>query len=78
MFGEYEVCHFSIVDPTSYDERLLKYWEAYPDKKPDVIVVDCWYGELQEDENSWIMQYIQNDFGYKEAIDGRYVRFYKK
>ncbi len=78
MFGEYEVCHFSIVDPTSYDERLLKYWEAYPDKKPDVIVVDCWYGELQEDENNWIMQYIQNDFGYKEAIDGRYVRFYKK
>lgn len=35
MFGEYKVCHFSIVDPTFYDERLLKYWEKYPDKKPD-------------------------------------------
>ena len=22
MFGDYKVCHFSIVDPTSYDERL--------------------------------------------------------
>ena len=78
MFEDYEVCHFSIVDPTSYDERLLTYWELYPSKKPDVIVVDCWYGELKEDPDNWIMKYIENDFGYSEVIDGKYVRFYKK
>ena len=78
MFGDYEVCHFSIVDPTSYDERLLKYWELYPEKKPDVIVVDCWYGQLMEDPDNWIMQYIENDFGYEESVDGKYVRFYKR
>jgi hypothetical protein len=78
MFEDYEVCHFSIVDPTSYDERLLTYWELYPSKKPDVIVVDCWYGELKEDPGNWIMKYIENDFGYSEVIDGKYVRFYKK
>ena len=78
MFGDYEVCHFSIVDPTSYDERLLEYWELYPEKKPDVIVVDCWYGQLMENPDNWIMQYIENDFGYSECIDGKYVRFYKR
>jgi len=78
MFGDYKVCHFSIVDPTSYDERLLTYWELYPDKKPDVIVVDCWYGQLMEDPDNWIMKYIENDFGYSECIDGKYVRFYKR
>lgn len=76
MFRDLQVSHFSIVDPTSYDERLLTYWELYPEKRPDVIVVDCWYGQLMEDENNWIMQYIEKDFGYRTVEDGRYVRFY--
>lgn len=78
MAADAKVSHFSIVDPTSYDERLLTYWELYPEKKPDVIVVDCWYGNLMENPDSWIMQYIENDFHYSEVIDGEYVRFYKK
>lgn len=78
MFGGNQVAHYSIVDPTAYDERLLAYWELYPAKEPDVIVVDCWYGELKEDPSNWIMQYIENDFGYKSVTDGRYVRFYRR
>ena len=78
LFRDLSVSHFSIVDPTSYDERLLTYWELYPEKKPDVIVVDCWYGELIEPEESWIMQYIENEFDYSSVHDGRYVRFYRK
>lgn len=78
LFDDYEVCHYSVVDPTSYDERLLTYWEKYPEKRPDVIVVDCWYGELMEPEDSWIMRYIENDFGYTQVQDGDYVRFYRR
>jgi len=78
LFRDLSVSHFSIVDPTSYDERLLTYWELYPEKKPEVIVVDCWYGGLIEPEESWIMQYIENEFGYSSVHDGRYVRFYRK
>ncbi len=78
LFTGAKICHFSIVDPTSYDERLLTYWELYPEKKPNVIVVDCWYGELKEDPENWIMRYIENDFGYTSVSDGKYVRFYRK
>lgn len=78
LFKENEICHFSIVDPTSYDERLLKYWELYPEKQPDVIVVDCWYGQLMEEPDNWIMNYIENDFGYTSVTDGSYVRFYRR
>lgn len=78
LFDDYEVCHYSVVDPTSYDQRLLEYWEQYPDKKPDVIVVDCWYGELQEPRDNWIMRYIEDGFGYTAVQDGDYVRFYRK
>ena len=76
LFRNLSISHFSIVDPTSYDERLLTYWELYPEKVPDVIVVDCWYGQLMEPADNWIMQYIENDFGYTRVEDGRYVRFY--
>ncbi len=78
MFRNSEICHYSIVDPTAYDERLVEYWEMYPEKAPDVIVVDCWYGELMEPADNYIMRYVEEQFGYSEAIDGRYVRFYKK
>ncbi len=49
-----------------------------PGEKPDVIVVDCWYGGLKGPPDSWIMQYIENEFGYSTVIDNAYVRFYRK
>ena len=77
-FKNAEVCHYSIVDPTAYDERLLTYWSYYPEKEPDIIVIDCWFGNMLFAEDSWIVQYIENDFGYTEVIEGDYVRIYKK
>lgn len=78
LFQDVDICHFSVVDPTTYDQRLADYWQQYPEKEPNVIVVDCWYGELKEAPESWIMQYIENEFGYTSVEDGKYVRFYRK
>ncbi len=77
-FKNAEVCHYSIVDPTAYDERLLTYWSYYPEKEPDIIVIDCWFGNMLFAKDSWIVKYIENDFGYTEVIEGDYVRIYKK
>ncbi len=77
-FKNAEVCHYSIVDPTAYDERLLNYWSYYPEKKPDIIVIDCWFGNMLFTPDSWIVKYIENNFGYTEVIEGDYVRIYKK
>lgn len=73
-----EVCHYSVVNPTAYDTRLLTYWSYYPEKMPDIIVIDCWFGNMLFEEDSWIVQYIENDFHYTEMIQGDYVRIYKK
>lgn len=77
-FKDVDICHYSIVDPTAYDERLLMYWDLYPDKKPNVIIVDCWYGRLMEDPDSYIMKYIENEFGYSSVTDGKYIRIYRQ
>lgn len=78
LFKNVEISHFSVVNPTAYDERLLEYWELYPEKMPNVIIVDCWYGQLMTDPNGWMMQYIENDFGYSQVNDGRYIRIFRK
>jgi len=78
LFKDVEISHFSIVNPTAYDERLLEYWELYPEKYPNVIIVDCWYGQLMTDPDGWLMQYIENEFGYTQVNDGRYIRVYRK
>ena len=78
LFKDVTISHFSIVNPTAYDERLIDYWKMFPEKEPNVIIVDCWYGELMTDPDSYIMKYIENDFGYTQVNDGRYIRIYRK
>lgn len=67
----------TICTPT-YDERLLQYWEQNPDRYPTVVAVDCWFGHLNVDEDSWIMQWIYEEFGADSYEDGAYLRYYRK
>ena len=78
LFKDVEICHFSTQPASPYDEMLLEYWETHPEKVPDVIIVDCWYGQLMTAEDGWMMHYIENDFGYTQVNDGRYIRIFRK
>ena len=68
--------HSTMCNPT-YNETMLEYWKLNPEKYPDVIVVDCWYGDLRIDEDSWIMQWILSEYQPSSYIDGSYYRFYR-
>ena len=78
LFKDVEISHYSIVNPTAYDERLLAYWEKFPEKAPNVIIVDDWYGQLMTDPDGWLMQYAEGAFGYTSMEEGRYIRIYRK
>lgn len=78
LFKDVDISHFSVVNPTAYDERLLEYWTLYPQKAPNVIIVDCWYGGLMTNPENWVMQYVENEFGYTQVNDGKYIRIYRK
>ena len=78
LFQDVEISHYSIVNPTAYDERLLAYWEMFPEKRPNVIIVDDWYGQLMTDPAGWLMRYAEGDFGYTSVEQGRYIRIYRK
>ena len=76
MYQDVNIGSCTTICTPSFDENLLDYWERNPDKYPDVIAVMCWYGELQWDQESWIMHWIENEFGATQVIDGKYFRYY--
>ncbi|MCR5031435.1 MAG: hypothetical protein K6A92_01085 [Lachnospiraceae bacterium] len=78
MFSNVEIADCAVNNPYEYNKRLLDYWSLHPEKYPNVIAVDCWYGEELIDPDEWIMEYIRNDYGYTEVQDGAYLRYYRK
>lgn len=76
MYQDVNIASSTTICTPSFDENLLVYWERNPEKYPDVIAVQCWYGELKWDQDSWIMHWIENEFGATQVIDGSYFRYY--
>lgn len=78
LFEDVVICIDSTICTPTYNERLLQYWEQNPDKLPNVVVVDCWFGDLNVDEDSWIMQWVYEEFGADSYEDGTYQRYYRR
>ncbi|MBQ7766599.1 MAG: hypothetical protein IJ397_07150 [Lachnospiraceae bacterium] len=41
LLSDYQIANYSTISTPTYDERLLEYYDLYPDKKPDYILVDA-------------------------------------
>lgn len=76
LLADVDVSNYSTIDTPDYNERLLDYLELYPEKRPTVVAVSCFYGEMQVREDTWIMRWI--DENYEAAGDGRYWRYYRR
>ena len=76
LYEDTEICVDSTICTPTYDEKLLSYWEMNPWKEPNVVVLDCWFGEPRVSGDEWIMQWIEEHFDTYE--DGRYVRVYRR
>lgn len=75
LYEDTEICVDSTISSPTYSEKLLSYWEMNPWKKPDVVVLDCWFGEPHMSEDEWIMGWIEDNFD--SYVEGRYVRIYR-
>jgi hypothetical protein len=76
MLQSSNVCVPSTISLPTYNETLLTYYDLHEDKVPEVIAVDCWYGNLNVSEDMWVMQWIKAN--YPNSIDGKHYRFYYK
>ena len=76
LYRPVNISHYSTISTSTYDEHLQKYWEIYPEKIPDVIAAEFWYGEQHTEKDSWIMDYIEDNY-YLE-YEGNYWRYYRR
>lgn len=79
MLGDCVISSPNTISTPVYDESLLTYWEEHPERYPDVVVFESWFGEIRVvEEDSFIMQWVQNEFSASEVIEYPYITVYKR
>lgn len=79
LLGDCTIASPNTISTPTYDETLFEYWEMNPERYPDVIVVESWYGDIRvDDEHGFIMDWIEKEYGASVVEDYSYVRVYKK
>ncbi len=76
MYKDVTISSYTTICSAVYNEVLFDYWDAHPEKYPDVVAVSCWYGTLHWDPDSWIVHWVENEFPASRIIDGKYYRYY--
>ena len=75
LYEDVVISHYSTISTPTFSNKLIEYWNEYPERYPNVIAVECWYGDLHVDEDSYIMQFINDN--YEKVGEGRYYVFYR-
>jgi hypothetical protein len=79
MLGEHKQASPDTICSMIYDERLLDYWKINPDRYPDVVVFESCYGDIaQEGENSFIWNWLMEDFKPAERKDYPYITVFTR
>lgn len=78
MMGDCEIASPNTISTPVWDEKILKYWEINPDKYPDVIVFESWYGDVWYSEDNYVMQWVESEYGYSRMVEYPYVTIYYK
>lgn len=76
LYKDTEICVDSTISTPTFYDKLLTYWELNPWKEPNVVILDCWYGEPLVAEDTWIMGWIEENFDSYE--EGSFVRIYRR
>lgn len=79
MLGDCKVASPNTISTFAYDESVVEYWKLNPDRYPDVVVVESWFGENRVfEQESFIVQWLENEFQASEVLDYPYITVYRK
>ncbi len=70
-----QVAHYSVMCNPTYSEKLEEYWTRYPAKRPNVIAVSGYRGTKDISDDTWIMEYIDENYVLEDI--GEYWLFYQ-
>ncbi len=78
MYGDVEICIPSAISTPTYDESLLEYWRKYPEKRPNVIVIQNNGEALKVLPDSWMEAWLTEELTDYEYAQGQYWRYYRR
>ncbi len=76
LYTDADISNYSVIDTPVYNETLDEYYRLNPEKFPTAVLVDCWFGNLNIPEDSFIMKWITKNF--TEYRDLSYYRIYRR
>ena len=78
MFGEHTQASPDTICTMIYDERLLDYWEINPDRYPDVVVFESCYGDIAQEGDNFIWNWLMEEFQPAERKDYPYITVFTR
>ncbi|MCH5344220.1 MAG: hypothetical protein J1E64_09285 [Acetatifactor sp.] len=79
MLGDCTIASPNTISTPSYDESMLAYWELNPDRYPDVVAVESWFGDIRIiAEDSFLAGWLETDFQASRIVDYPYITVYYK
>lgn len=79
MLGDCVVACPNTISTPTYDESLLEYWEMNPERYPNVIALESWFGDISYvSEDSFLMKWLEEEFQATEIIEYPYITVYKR
>jgi hypothetical protein len=78
LMGDCVIASPNTISTPVWDDKILKYWEINPDRYPDVIVFESWYGDVWYSDDNYVMQWVESEYGYSRMEEYPYVTVYYK
>ena len=78
MFGDNIISAPNTISTPTYDELIFEYWEMFPERYPDVVLVESCYGESVYESDSFIIKWLDTQYQATEVLEKEYVRVYRK
>lgn len=76
MQQDVNICTPSTISTPTYDENMDMYFQMYPEKEPEYIIIDAGYVDLQG--NDWVRAYLETNCEENPMAENIYVRIYKR
>ncbi len=71
-----EVCTSSTISTPTYDDNVYVYFDLYPEKKPDYVVIDSGFTYLPEGE--WARNYLEEHYTETPIAENFYIKIYTR
>lgn len=74
--NDMEVCTPSTISTPTYDDNVYVYFDLYPEKEPDYVVIDSGFTYLPEGE--WARNYLAEHYEETPIAENLYIKIYAR